>query len=212
MGTTFRPVGLHIRAAIVALMFALGSASPARAQGGSPVDELLKSASNALDHFKYREADSLAKTAMAFGSVLTRPQQALALEISIASAYPEDKPNERQTDSAMARIRRLLAFDSQAWDRNLSWDGLDSLHAMVVRASRPGKIVLGSRTQGAVLSTNGVTQGLVGSLRTIEVSPDVEVRIRITADKCAPWDTVLTVHAADSVIVGRKNLTCMGMR
>jgi hypothetical protein len=212
MSTVRSPIAIRVRAGALALAFTLGLASVTRAQAGSPVDDLLKSATKALDLFKYREADSLAKSAMAFGSVLTRQQQVLALEISIASAYPEDKPNERQTDSAMARIKRLITFDSKAWDRNLSWDQLDSLYALVVRSTRPGKVVIGSRTPGAVLTTNGVPQGLVGSLRTIEVSPDVEVKIKISADKCAPWDTVLTVHAADSVIVGRKNLTCMGLR
>lgn len=212
MPTIRTPGAMRVRAGVIALLFALGSASTARAQSGSPVDDLLKSASKALDLFKYREADSLAKGALAFGPVLTREQQALALQISIASIYPEDKPNERQTDSAMARIRRLIAFDPKAWDRNLSWDGLDSLHALVVRASRPGKVVLASRTQGAILSTNDIPQGLMGSIRIIEVSPDVPVRIRISADKCAPWDTVLTVHAADSVIIGRKNLICASLR
>lgn len=179
----------------------------ARAQG-SPIDQLLTSATKALDIFSYRQADSLARSALAFGAVLSKQQQAMALQISIAASYPEDKPNERQTDSARARIKQLLGIDRSAWDRNLSWDGLDTLRAFVIRASAPGKIVLGSRTPSAFLFINGQSQGLLGSIRTIELPPDTDTPLSIRADKCIPFDTVVRVKAADSVTVGRRNLTC----
>jgi hypothetical protein len=202
----------HHRARSVArslgLACLLGTAPVAAVRAQGPVEEILKAASGALDTWRYREADSLARIALQFGPVLTKKQHATALQISAAAVYPEDKPNERVTDSAMARIKRLVTFDPKAWDRNLSWDGLDSLHAMVVRASRPGKVVLGSRTPGAMLFINEVAQGIMPSLRTIELSPDVPQKISIKADKCLPWDTVITVKAADSLIVGRRTLTC----
>lgn len=190
-----------------ALLASLHAGSAARAQG-SPIDQLLSSATKALDLFNYRQADSLARSALAFGSVLSKQQQALALQISIAASYPEDKPNERQTDSARARIKQLLGIDRAAWDRNLSWDGLDTLRAFVIRASQPGKMVLGSRTPSAFLFINGQSQGLLGSLRTIDIPPDTDTPLSIRADKCIPFDTVVRVRAADSVIVGRRNLTC----
>lgn len=193
--------------AAIVLVAALGAGSAARAQA-SPIDQLLSSATKALDVYNYRQADSLARSALAFGSVLSKAQQALALQISIAASYPEDKPGERQTDSTRARIKQLLGIDRAAWDRNLSWDGLDTLRAYVIRASQPGKVVLGSRTPSAFLFLNGQSQGLLGSLRTIELPPDIDTPLSIRAEKCIPFDTVVRVRAADSVIVGRRNLTC----
>lgn len=174
----------------------------------SPLDEMLKNATRALEVFNYRKADSISQSVLAFGSVLTKPQRTLALQISIASIYPEDKPNERQTDTARARIKQLLTIDPGVWDRNLTWDGLDSLRSLVVRASAPGKIVLASRTPSAFLFIGDQPQGLLGSIRTIEVPPDVDVRLSIRADKCIPFDTVVRVRAADTLVVGRRNLTC----
>jgi hypothetical protein len=174
----------------------------------SPLDDMLKAATKALEVFNYRQADSISRTVLAFGSVLTKQQRALALQVSIASIYPEDKPNERQTDTARTRIKQLLAVDPSVWDRNLTWDGLDSLRALVVRASAPGKIVLGSRTPNAFLFIGDQPQGLLGSVRTIEVPPDIDVRLAIRADKCVPFDTVVRVRAADTLVVGRRNLTC----
>src|SRR4051812_17870450 len=82
----------------------------------SPLDEMLKTATRALEVFNYRKADSLAQSVLAFGSVLTKSQRTLALQISIAAIYPEDKPNERQTDTTRARIKQLLAIDPAVWD------------------------------------------------------------------------------------------------
>jgi hypothetical protein len=187
---------------------ALAVAAPmARAQA-SPIDEMLTSAKRALEVLNYRQADSLARSVLTFGSALTKPQRILGLQILIGASYPEDKPNERLTDTARTRIKELLTLDAAAWDRNLTWDGLDSLRAFVLLASRPGKIVLGSRTPNAFLFTNNQPQGLIGSLRVVELPPDVMVPLSIRAEKCAPFDTVVRVRAGDSLIVGRRNLTC----
>lgn len=193
------------RVVAVAAMLATPAALQAQA---SPLDDMLKAATKALEVFNYRQADSISRSVLAFGSVLTKQQRALALQVSIASIYPEDKPGERQTDTARTRIKQLLAIDPAAWDRNLTWDGLDSLRALVIRASAPGKIVLGSRTPNAFLFIGDQPQGLLGSVRTIEVPPDTDVRLGIRADKCIPFDTVVRVRAADTLVVGRRNLTC----
>lgn len=174
----------------------------------SPIDQILASAKKSLEVLNYRQADSLARSALSFGAALSRPQRILGLQILIGASYPEDKPSERQTDSTRARIRELIAVDAAAWDRNLTWDGLDSLRAFVVLATRPGKILLGSRTPNAFLFINNQPQGLIGSLRSIELAPDVDVPLSIRAEKCVPFDTTVRVRAADSLIIGRRNLTC----
>jgi hypothetical protein len=193
--------------AVSGLALSLAGASPALAQG-SPIDEILSSAKRSLEVLNYRQADSLSRSALSFGAALTRPQRVLALQILIGSVYPEDKPNERQTDTARSRIKELIALDAAAWDRNLTWDGLDSLRALVVMAARPGKILLGSRTPNAFLFLNNQPQGLIGSLRTVELAPDTNIPLSIRAEKCVPFDTVVRVRAADSLVIGRRNLTC----
>jgi hypothetical protein len=115
---------------------------------------------------------------------------------------------DRRTDTTRARIKELLVLDNTAWDRDLTWDGIDSLRALVIRASAPGKIVIGSRTPNALLFLNNQSQGLIGSLKLIELPPDTDVPLSIRAEKCTAFDTTVRVHAADSVVIGRRNLTC----
>jgi hypothetical protein len=192
------------------LLAALGLAvavSSARAQT-NPLDDMLVSAKKALEVLDYKKADSVSRSVLAFGTVLSKPQRTLALQILIGASFPEDKPNERQADTARVRIKELLSLDPSAWDRNLTWDGLDSLRALVVRSSAPGKVLIGSRTPNAFIFVNNQSQGLIGSLRLVEVPPDSTIAISIRAEKCTPFDTTLRVRAADSVILGRKNLTC----
>jgi hypothetical protein len=192
---------------LAGLSLSIALSSGARAQA-SPLDEMLSSARKSLEGLDYRKADSISRSVLAFGSVLSKPQRVLALQILIGASYPEDKPNERKTDTTRARIKELLAVDPQAWDRNLTWDNLDSLRALVVRASAPGKIVIGSRTPNAFLFINNQPQGLIGSLKVVELPPDTDVPLSIRAEKCVPFDTTVRVRAADSLVVGRRNLTC----
>jgi hypothetical protein len=193
---------------LAGLAVALTVGSSSAAAQASPLDDMLSAAKRSLEVLDYRKADSISRSVLAFGSVLSKPQRVLALQILIGAAYPEDKPNERQTDTARARIKELLAVDAQAWDRNLTWDQLDTLRALVVRASAPGKIVLGSRTPNAFLFINNQPQGILGSLKIIELPPDMNVPLSIRAERCTPFDTVVRVRANDSVVVGRRNLTC----
>jgi hypothetical protein len=192
---------------LASLGLSITFASAARAQA-SPLDEMLTSAKKSLEVLDYRKADSISRGVLAFGSVLSKPQRVLALQILIAASYPEDKPDARKTDTARARIKELLTVDPQAWDRNLTWDNLDTLRALVVRASAPGKILIGSRTPNAFLFINNQPQGLIGSLKLVELPPDTDVPLSIRAEKCVPFDTTIRIRAADSVAIGRRNLTC----
>jgi hypothetical protein len=192
---------------VLVALAVVASASTARAQT-NPLDDMLSSAKKSLELFDYKKADSISRSVLAFGTVLSKPQRTLALQILIGASFPEDKPNERQSDTARVRIKELLALDALAWDRNLTWDGLDSLRAAVVRASAPGRVVIGSRTQNAFLFVNNQSVGLVGSLKVVELPPDSAIVLSIRAERCTPFDTTVRVRAADSVVIGRKNLTC----
>lgn len=71
-----------------------------------------------------------------------------------------------------------------------------------------GYIVIGTRTQGAVLFINGVPrpEGLK-SYETIAMRPG-EVKLSIRAEKCTPFEVTVTVTPKDTVTVGRKALVC----
>jgi hypothetical protein len=129
------------------------------------------------------------------------------VQLRVAAFYPEE-PGDRKTDSAVATIRQMLGLGGKLVPKDISWAGLDSLVMLVERASTPAKIVFGSRTPGAVIYVNDVAQGTISSLRTILVSPAVDVKLSIRAEKCTPWDTVAVFRASDSVRVGIRNLKC----
>ena len=177
------------------------------AQAGSPVIELLTKARNALNDLKYATADTIARQVLALGSLTTADQQLAAVQLRVAAFYPEESDG-RKTDSAVAAIRQMIGLGGKAVPKDISWAGLDSLVMLVQRASTPAKVVFGSRTPGAVIYVNDVAQGTISSLRTVLVSPAVEVKLSIRADKCAPWDTTAVFRASDSVRVGIRNLKC----
>jgi hypothetical protein len=177
------------------------------AQAGSPVTDMLTKSKNALNDLQYAKADSFARQVLALGSLLTVEQQVQALQLRAAAFYPEE-PDPRKQDSAVAVIRQLIAIGGKGVPRDLSWSGLDSLVAFVQRASAPAKIVLGSRTPGAFVFVNDQPQGPVSALRTVAVSPGVEVKISVRAEKCVSWDTTAVFRAADSVRIGIRNPKC----
>src|ERR1043165_8203268 len=82
---------------LAALAFVVTLGSVARAQG-NPLDDMLTSAKKSLEVFDYRRADSISRTVLAFGSVLSKPQRVLALQILIGASYPEEQPHERRTE------------------------------------------------------------------------------------------------------------------
>ena len=197
---------LRFRAALLASACLAASAS-AQAPTGSPVADVLTRAKNALNDVNYKAADSLARVALAYGNLLSRDEQLQALQLRIAALYPEDAADQR-LDSAMVLIRVMITAGTKAMPRDITWAGLDSLIARAVRASQPAKIVLGSRTNAAIVYVGAEPQGTIQGLRTVLVPPDLPVKLSIRADKCVTWDTTITVRAADSVRIGYRNPVC----
>lgn len=174
---------------------------------GSPVVELLTKAKNALNDLSYAKADTLARQVLALGTLLTPDQNLAAIQVRAAAFYPEEA-GAQKTDSAVVAIRLMIAAGGKSIPRDISWGGLDSLVLLVARASEPGKVLLGSRTPGAVLYINDAAQGLISTLRTLALTPAVDVKLSVRAEKCVTWDTTMMVRAADSVRVGIRNLKC----
>lgn len=193
--------------AALALITGLAAPATAQTQAGSPVGDVLKRAKNALNDVNYKAADSLARSALGYGNLLSREEQLVALQIRIAALYPEDA-GDQKLDSAMVLIREMIASGTKAMPRDITWPGLDTVITRAMRASQPAKVVLGSRTNAAIVYVNADPQGTIQGLRTVLVPPDLAVKLTIRADKCVPWDTTITVRAADSVRIGYRNPVC----
>ena len=195
----------------IALSLVLSSAAAgfagAQTQAGSPVTEYLTKGKNALNDLRYKEADSLARRVLALGSLLSKTQQIEAMQLSIAALYPEEAA-ERQQDSAIAMIKQIVDAGAKGIPKDMSWPGLDSLFAFVARAAQPGRIVLGSRINGAVLYVNGDPQGVIYGLRVVLVPPNKPTKLSINAPGCVAWDSTVVVQAADSVRIGNRNPRC----
>lgn len=202
---SFRTI-TRISVTSIALTFA---ATPvhAQTQAGSPVKDLLTKAKNALNDLRYKEADSLASRALTYGPLLSKEEQLAATQVLVAALYPEDV-GDQKLDSVQVAIKAMLALGAATMPRDISWAGLDTLIARAVKANEPAKLVLGSRTPAAFIYVDGQPQGAVKSLRTVLVPPGVPVKISIKADKCAQWDSTVTVRAADSIRVGYRQLVC----
>lgn len=200
-------ISTGIRAACTALLVSVCAASAASAQDGIAA-KTLTDARNAFMDLKYTVADSLSRRVLAYGTPLITPEQQLsALEISIAALYPEETGQQHE-DQAIEQIKKFVAAGGKGISRDLSWPRLDSLVSMVVRATQPGYVHLGSRTPGAFLYVNGAVEGPLSALRFVSLPSTGPSKLQIKADKCTAWDTTITVRAADSVTIGRRNLAC----
>lgn len=207
MTRTTRAGSGALRFALVFAALVFLGAAAAKAQGGSPIGEMMAKGRNALNDLHYREADSIAKRILVLGTLLTPEQQVMAVQLRAASLYPEEAA-EQHTDSAIVVIRQLLRLGTSSVPKDMSWAGLDSLVVLVSRASQPAKLILGSRVPGAILFMNDVPQGSIQSLRSVSVSPGTDVKLSIRAEKCIGWDTTVVLRASDSVRVGFRNPTC----
>lgn len=183
----------------------VGAPSTARAQDA--VTSMLITGRNKLNDLDYGAADSIAKRVIALGSLLTPDQKIKAIQLSIAALYP-DEDGKRHDDQAIAMIKDMVAAGTTTIPKDLSWPGLDSLVAMVARASVPGKVLVGSRIPGSVLYLNGTVVGPITGLKVLPLQPGSPMSLSIRAVNCKSWDTTMTVHAADSVRVGYRNPTC----
>jgi hypothetical protein len=195
----------------IAFVLVLAVAAPLSAQtqqGGSPVTELMVRGRNALNDLRYREADSLARRVLLLGSLLSKQQQIDALQLVAAASYPDEQAEQR-VDSAISAIKQLVGYGAaQGIPQEMSWPGLDSLFSFVARAAQPAKLLLGSRISGSILYVDNQPQGTIQGLRVVLVPSGRSVAVSIRAENCAPWDSVVTTQAADSLRIGFRNPRC----
>ena len=153
-----------------ALLFA-GSVQ-AQAPGASPIRDLLTTARDRLHDLRFREADSIARAVLEFPN-LRRSERIQALQLAAGASFPEQE-SAQDRDRAVEILRTLIRVAPEAsLARDVSWDGLDSLHRSVrrqtfgisaiprnvnvlvgpdaravidVHASRPAKFELSART------------------------------------------------------------------
>ena len=71
-----------------------------------------------------------------------------------------------------------------------------------------GAVKIGSPTAGAYVYINGTIDPTpLTSVRTIP-APAGSVRVSIKAEKCEPWDSIVTVPAGATVTIGRRFAKC----
>lgn len=194
------------RAAIFALALCAAPLA-AQTQAGSPVTDMMIKGRNALNDLNYASADSAARRVLALGSLLTRQQQMDALQLLAAALFP-DEDGAQKSDTAIGVIKRIVELGGTKMPAEISHPKLDSLFAFVARAALPAKVILGSRTPGAVLYVDENAQGNIAGLRVVLVPPGKEVKLSIRADNCANWDTTITTQASDSLRIGFRMPRC----
>lgn len=179
----------------------------AQTQAGSPVTDMMVKGRNALNDLNYAQADSVARRVLALGSLLSRQQQTDALQLLAAALFP-DESGAQKADTAIGVIKRLVEMGTTRMPAEISHPQLDSLFAFVARAAQPAKVILGSRTAGAVLYVDDNAQGNIAGLRVVLVPPGKDVKLSIRADNCANWDTTITTQASDSLRIGFRMPRC----
>ncbi|CAN5119535.1 hypothetical protein BH09GEM1_BH09GEM1_39650 [soil metagenome] len=73
-----------------------------------------------------------------------------------------------------------------------------------------GSVKIGTVTDNAFFYVNSVNVGPIAGLstRAVTTGSSGSIKIRIVADKCAPWDSTFTISEGQTVTVGRRNLAC----
>lgn len=104
------------------------AASVAGAQeAASPINDLLKSAKDALNDLKFARADTVAREVLARVAQLRRSQALLAWEIAAAARFPEEGA-PRDTAEARAAMRQIVKLDLDArFPADIRWAGLEAL-------------------------------------------------------------------------------------
>ena len=198
------------RIALLAVLVVVAplTAASAQTQAGSPVTEMMVRGRNALNDLNYKQADSVARRVLALGTLLSRQQQVDAIQLLVAALYP-DEDGAQQQDTTIQLIRTLVSLGAdKGMPPEMSHPKLDSLFIFVARAAQPAKVVLGSRTPGAVLYVDNNPQGVLAGLRTVLVPAGKQVQLSIRADNCTPWDTTITTQSADSLRIGYRFPRC----
>jgi hypothetical protein len=93
----------------------------------SPINDMLKSAKDALNDLKFARADTVAREVLARVSQLRRSQALLAWEIAAAARFPEEGA-PRDTAGARAAMRQIVRLDLDAkFPTDIKWAGLEAL-------------------------------------------------------------------------------------
>lgn len=118
-----------------ALLLLLAGAGQAAAQQRSPIAELLRQASNALNDLNYGRADSIARGVLALGERVSREERIEALQIVVAALYPEERAAQK-VEAARGYMKQLVrAAPDRDLPRAISWPGLDTLLAQSRRTT-----------------------------------------------------------------------------
>lgn len=107
----------------------------AQQQQRSPIGELLRQASNALNNLNYARADSIARGVLALGDRVSRDERIEALQVLVAALYPEERGAQRLA-AAQTYMKQLVKLDPDTrLPRAISWPGLDTLLAQTRRTT-----------------------------------------------------------------------------
>src|SRR5574341_807673 len=141
------------RIALVAVILVLCGAAGVHAQQRSPIGELLRQASNALNDLRYGRADSIARGVLAFGDRISRDERIEALQILVAALYPEERGAQR-IEPARTYMKQLVRLDPETrLPRAISWPGLDSLLTQTMRTTF--SVIVKPLHDNAVTGTTG---------------------------------------------------------
>jgi hypothetical protein len=215
-----------IRALIAASLLVAPARPVAAQEAKSLVSDLMTKGKSAFNDLKYKQADSLGRRVLSYAALLTPAQKVEAMQLVIAASYPEEE-SEQHADVAIELIKQMMALGSkQGIPRELSWPGLDSLHAWVVRATsgtqvagatapapaapaaapqQPAQVRLGSPTPEAFLYVNDKIVGPISTVQYWNIPGGENVKLSIKSAKCtAPWDSTVNVAPGTQQPIGRR--------
>jgi eukaryotic-like serine/threonine-protein kinase len=134
-----------------------------------------------------------------------------------------DRKRQQKLRDSLDRAARRHRSDSIANARKLAVSKQAPAETKVVQQEAPvqkapepaqpvvaptGAVKIGSPTPGAYLYVNGTIDPTpLSSVRTVSV-PAGSVSLRIQAEKCVPWDTIVSVPSGVTVTVGRRFAKC----
>jgi serine/threonine-protein kinase len=162
--------------------------------------------------------DSSAAASPDSSSVATAPVVDTAKIVADA-----DRKRQQRLQDSLDRVARRHRSDSIANARKLAVSKQAPTETKVVQQEAPvqkapeppqpvvtptGAVKIGSPTPGAYLYVNGTIDPTpLTSVRTVPV-PAGSVSLRIQAEKCVPWDTIVSVPSGVTVTVGRRFAKC----
>jgi hypothetical protein len=114
-------------------------------------------------------------------------------------------------DSALAHFRFAL-FLSPTLELDRSGFGATEIALFAEAKGSSGRMTLmiGTRTPGATLFIDGESRGeLSVAPRSIALPANSPIRLSVKADKCIAWDSTITARPDSTIVLGRKNLSCL---